>query len=88
MYLYKVHKCILREIESICSNFFKGADPSERKISWVSWDKVVAAKKYGGLGVSSYYALNRALLLKWVWRFISHDGSLWYRVIKAIYGSF
>nr|GEV25887.1 RNA-directed DNA polymerase, eukaryota, reverse transcriptase zinc-binding domain protein [Tanacetum cinerariifolium] len=66
---------------------FKGAAHSERKISWVSWGKVLASKKYGGLGVSSYYALNRTLLLKWVWRFISQDGSLWYRVIHALYGT-
>nr|GEY85442.1 RNA-directed DNA polymerase, eukaryota [Tanacetum cinerariifolium] len=58
-----------------------------RKIYWVTWDKVLASKKHGGLGVSSYYALNRALLLKWVWRIISQDGSLWSRVINAIYGS-
>ncbi|GKD89514.1 hypothetical protein Tco_1365021, partial [Tanacetum coccineum] len=37
--------------------------------------------------VSSFHALNRALLLKWVWRFVSQDGSLWYRVIRALTGS-
>nr|GFA54353.1 hypothetical protein [Tanacetum cinerariifolium] len=42
--------------------------------------------KNGGLGVSSFHALNRALLLKWVWRFLSQDGSLWHRVIQALYG--
>ncbi|GJZ99520.1 hypothetical protein Tco_0672071 [Tanacetum coccineum] len=61
-------------------------DTLERKIAWVSWDKVLASKKKGGLGVSSFHALNRALLLKWVWRFLSQDGSLWYRVIQALYG--
>ncbi|GJZ89585.1 hypothetical protein Tco_0661367 [Tanacetum coccineum] len=35
----------------------------------------------------SFHALNRALLLKCVWRFISQDGSLWFRVIKALYGT-
>nr|GEX36305.1 RNA-directed DNA polymerase, eukaryota [Tanacetum cinerariifolium] len=59
----------------------------KKKITWVAWDKVLASKKQGGLGVSSYYALNRALLLKWVWRFISQDGSLWSRIINAFYGS-
>nr|GEZ58185.1 RNA-directed DNA polymerase, eukaryota [Tanacetum cinerariifolium] len=48
--------------------------------------KVLAAKKNGGQGVSSFHALNHALLLKWVWRYISQDGSLWYRVIQAIHG--
>ncbi|GJW56983.1 RNA-directed DNA polymerase, eukaryota [Tanacetum coccineum] len=85
--IFKVPKGILKEMETIRSNFFKGADQSDSKISWVAWEKVLASKKNGGLGVSSFYALNRALLLKWVWRFISQDGSLWYRVIQALYGS-
>ncbi|GKD84122.1 hypothetical protein Tco_1350961 [Tanacetum coccineum] len=73
-------------MESIRSTFFNGADPSERKITWVAWEKVLASKKNGSLGVSSFHALNRALLLKWVWRFLSQDGSIWSRVISAIYG--
>ncbi|GKB10948.1 RNA-directed DNA polymerase, eukaryota [Tanacetum coccineum] len=52
-----------------------------------SWDNVLSVQTDGGLGVSSFFALNRALLLKWVWRFISGDGSLWCKVIQAIYGS-
>ncbi|GJZ44343.1 RNA-directed DNA polymerase, eukaryota, reverse transcriptase zinc-binding domain protein [Tanacetum coccineum] len=55
------------------------------KSSWVKWS-VLAAKEKGGLGVSSLFALNRALLMKWFWRFYSHNDSLWSRVIKAIYG--
>nr|GEX31413.1 RNA-directed DNA polymerase, eukaryota [Tanacetum cinerariifolium] len=61
-------------MEAIRCNFFNGADPAERKITWVSWDKVLASKKNGGLGVSSFHALNRALLLKWVWCFILKMG--------------
>lgn len=33
-----------------------------------------------------FFALNRALIFKWIWRFISHDSSLWARFIQAIYG--
>ncbi|GJQ94656.1 RNA-directed DNA polymerase, eukaryota [Tanacetum coccineum] len=50
-------------------------------------DKVLASKKNEGLGVSSYFALNRALLCKWIWRFISQEDSLWFHVIQALYGS-
>nr|GEV05023.1 hypothetical protein [Tanacetum cinerariifolium] len=58
-----------------------------KKIVWVKWAKVLAAKKFGGLGVSSFYALNRALLSKWVWRFISCDNSIWFRFVKAMHGN-
>nr|GFA09172.1 RNA-directed DNA polymerase, eukaryota [Tanacetum cinerariifolium] len=70
----------LKALESIRNRFFNGADQSDHKITWVAWDKVLASKKKGGLGVSNFFALNRALLLKWVWRFVSQDGSLWCKV--------
>ncbi|GKA43110.1 ovarian tumor, otubain [Tanacetum coccineum] len=52
-------------MEAIRRNFFNGIQDDERKISCIKWAKVLAPKKHGGLGVSSFYALNRALLLKW-----------------------
>ncbi|GJY44921.1 RNA-directed DNA polymerase, eukaryota, reverse transcriptase zinc-binding domain protein [Tanacetum coccineum] len=39
-----------------------------------------------GLGVSSLYALKRALMCKWVWRFTTQKNLLWTRVIKVIHG--
>nr|GEV06758.1 RNA-directed DNA polymerase, eukaryota, reverse transcriptase zinc-binding domain protein [Tanacetum cinerariifolium] len=67
-------------------HFFNGHDVSSKKTSWVQWNKVLAPKDKGGLGVSSLYALNRGLMFKWVWRFLTQDISLWARVIKAIHG--
>ncbi|GKE23604.1 RNA-directed DNA polymerase, eukaryota, reverse transcriptase zinc-binding domain protein, partial [Tanacetum coccineum] len=71
-------------LESIRCQFFNGHDVSSKKASWVQWNKVLAPKDKGGLGVSSLYALNRGLMFKWVWRFLTQDTSLWARVIKAI----
>nr|GEV74565.1 RNA-directed DNA polymerase, eukaryota, reverse transcriptase zinc-binding domain protein [Tanacetum cinerariifolium] len=64
-----------------------GIQDGDKKISWIKWAKVLASKDHGGLGFFSFYALNKALLLKWVWRFLSRDNSLWFRTIHAIYGS-
>nr|GEZ16735.1 RNA-directed DNA polymerase, eukaryota [Tanacetum cinerariifolium] len=44
---------------------FYGAPDNEEKISWVKWSKILLPKKHGGLGVSSFYTLNHALLFKW-----------------------
>ncbi|GKC39288.1 RNA-directed DNA polymerase, eukaryota, partial [Tanacetum coccineum] len=87
MSLYKVPKAVLNSMEAIRRDFFNGIPDGERKIAWVKWTKVLASKNQGGLGVSSFYALNRALLVKWVWRFLSGDNSLWARVIYAMHGS-
>ncbi|GJV79418.1 hypothetical protein Tco_1515288 [Tanacetum coccineum] len=86
MSIFKVPSSILKSLESIRSRFFNGQDPKSNKASWVKWNKVLTPKDKGGLGVSSLFALNRGLMLKWVWRFYSHKCSLWTKVIKAIYG--
>ena len=59
---------------------------NSNKSIWVKWSYVLASKEKGGLGVSSLYALNRALMFKWVCRFTTKKDSLWARVIKAIHG--
>nr|GEY62091.1 putative RNA-directed DNA polymerase, eukaryota, reverse transcriptase zinc-binding domain protein [Tanacetum cinerariifolium] len=86
MSMFKVPTGTLRTLESIRGKFFNGHEISIKKASWVQWNKVLAPKVNGGLGVSSLYALNRGLMFKWVWRFLSHDFTLWTRVIKAIHG--
>ncbi|GJR20021.1 RNA-directed DNA polymerase, eukaryota, reverse transcriptase zinc-binding domain protein [Tanacetum coccineum] len=86
MSIYRVPKRVLLVLESIRSHFFNGHESSSKKASWVKWSSVITSKEKGGLGVASLYALNRALMLKWVWRFFSNKESFWARVIKAIYG--
>nr|GEW52619.1 RNA-directed DNA polymerase, eukaryota, reverse transcriptase zinc-binding domain protein [Tanacetum cinerariifolium] len=86
MSIFKVPRGVLKTMEAIRNRFFIGADQLERKLTWIAWDKVLASKKNRGLGVSSFFALNRALLLKWVWRFVSCDDSLWCQVVRAMYG--
>ncbi|GKA99018.1 RNA-directed DNA polymerase, eukaryota [Tanacetum coccineum] len=84
MSLYRVPKTVLNMMESLRSKFFNGSDGGDKKITWIKWTKVLAAKKNGGLGVSSFFALNRALLFRWVWRFMSKEDSLWFRLsLKA-----
>ncbi|GJW41995.1 zinc finger, CCHC-type containing protein [Tanacetum coccineum] len=75
MSIFKVPLTVLRSLESIRCQFFNGHELKSNKSSWVKWNSVLAAKEKGGLGVSSLFALNRALLMKWFWRFYSHNDS-------------
>nr|GEV36064.1 RNA-directed DNA polymerase, eukaryota [Tanacetum cinerariifolium] len=88
MFIFKVPMKILNRMESNCSNFFNGIELNSKKSIWVKWSNVLSSKEKGGLGVSSLYALNCALMFKWVWRFTTQQDLLWTRVIKAIYGEF
>ncbi|GJS59377.1 RNA-directed DNA polymerase, eukaryota [Tanacetum coccineum] len=78
---------VINNMESYRMDFFNGVENIERRTSLIGWRKIFASKKKGGLGLSCYFALNRALLIKWIQPFISNGSSLWYRFIKAIYGA-
>ncbi|GJV09532.1 RNA-directed DNA polymerase, eukaryota, reverse transcriptase zinc-binding domain protein [Tanacetum coccineum] len=86
MSLFKVPTKVLLNMESIRCHFFNGIEHKGKKPIWVKWNKVLASKEKGGLGVSSFYALNRALLFKWVWRFCTQQSALWTKIIKGIHG--
>nr|GEV23568.1 RNA-directed DNA polymerase, eukaryota [Tanacetum cinerariifolium] len=87
MSIFKVLIGVLNHLEYIRRNFFYGVDGSDRMLAWIGWNMVLTSKKNGGLGVSSFFAHNRALLFKWVWRFLTDGSSLWTHFIKAIFGN-
>ncbi|GKV22123.1 hypothetical protein SLEP1_g32015 [Rubroshorea leprosula] len=58
----------------------------DRKIAWVSWEKVCNSRKNGGLGVKDLDRFNMALLGKWRWRLVVEKEALWNRVVEAKYG--
>ena len=87
MSLYRALEAVLKHIERMRNSFFLGAELEERKITWVSWKTVMAEKQFGGLGISSLFALNNALLFKWIWRFLTRPSDLWTHVIRNIYGT-
>ncbi|GKA94797.1 RNA-directed DNA polymerase, eukaryota, reverse transcriptase zinc-binding domain protein, partial [Tanacetum coccineum] len=86
MSIYKDPKKIINSLESIRSHFFNGVDHLSKKPIWIKWKKVLALIDKGGLGISSFYALNRALLFKWIWLFYMQDLSLWAKldIVKGI----
>ncbi|KAL6508840.1 hypothetical protein OROHE_021399 [Orobanche hederae] len=84
--IFKLPIAVAKSIEAIRRNFFIGKSSDSRKMSWFAWDHVLTSKENGGLGIGSLFALNRALLFKWWWRFMIDPSALWVKVIKSLYG--
>ena len=73
------------------SNFWWGQKEKERKLAWISWEKLYLSKNEGGMGFRDLKTFNLALLAKQGWRIQQNPNSLVYRVYKAKYfakGSF
>nr|GEV05176.1 RNA-directed DNA polymerase, eukaryota, reverse transcriptase zinc-binding domain protein [Tanacetum cinerariifolium] len=85
MSMFRVPVKVFQVLESIRGRFFNGHEMGSNEASWVKWTNVLMDKKHGGLGVSSLYALNRSLMIKWIWRFFTQKESLWAEVISAIH---
>lgn len=72
---------VVEKLEKIRRTFLWGGSEGKRCIYWVSWDKVIASKEDGGLGVSSIKSLNISLIMKWWWRLRSEPAALWANAI-------
>jgi hypothetical protein len=58
---------------------------SHRHIVLIRWSIISTPKQYDGLGLLNLKYMNRALLLKWWWRFSINSAQLWKSVLIAKY---
>lgn len=47
----------------------------------IKWIDVCQSKRKGGLGIRNLSSLHRALLGKWIWRFVMENNSIWKTII-------
>ena len=61
---FMLSKKMCSQLQSITSRFWWGAADGQRKVHWISWDKMCTLKKKGGMGFRNYGVFNQALLAK------------------------
>jgi hypothetical protein len=64
-----------------------GGIGEEFKFHLVNWSKVCSPISSGGLGIRNLRIFNKALLGKWLWRYVHEREAWWKSVVDAKYGS-
>ena len=85
MSCFKLPDTLCKELNSLMGNFWWGQKDKERKMAWVSREKLCIPKAEGGMGFKDLRAFNLALLAKQWWRMQQNPNSLVHRVLKAKY---
>ncbi|RVW23310.1 putative ribonuclease H protein [Vitis vinifera] len=86
MSLFRMPKSVVKRLEKIQRDFLWGGGSLERKVHLINWEVVCTSKEKGGLGMRRIDSLNKALLGKWVWRFVVEKDNLWRLMIGVKYG--
>ncbi|XP_043687599.1 uncharacterized protein LOC122638815 [Telopea speciosissima] len=76
---------VKQKLESMFSNFLWTGPSLERKVHYISWDKICKPKDEGGLGIRRITDMNITGILKQIWWIASKKDSLWVRWVYARY---
>ncbi|XP_048613305.1 uncharacterized protein LOC125587171 [Brassica napus] len=85
MTCFELPASLIRRIQSALTRFWWDGPDGNKKMAWVSWDKMKQPKSLGGLGVRDFECFNDAFLAKLSWRLINNPSCLLSRVLFGKY---
>ncbi|XP_058757339.1 uncharacterized mitochondrial protein AtMg00310-like [Vicia villosa] len=83
---FKLPIKVNEEIVKLQRNFLWHNVEERKGVNWISWKTICKHKEDGGLGVKDMLAFNKALLTKWLWRFLKEDNAIWRGILEERYG--
>lgn len=87
MQCFKLPLSLCKRIQAAVTKFWWDDKEGERKMAWVSWDKMTQPKEIGGLGVREFQAFNDGFLGKLSWIILNNPDILLSRVLLGKYSS-
>ncbi|KAG5613422.1 hypothetical protein H5410_024703 [Solanum commersonii] len=88
-YLFPIPLKVIEKLDMLRRNFLWQGGKEGKGYYLVKWNTVMQSKLRGGLGnpgIRNLKVQNRNLLMKWLWRFIIEDNTLWKEAETTKYG--
>ncbi|WMV14448.1 hypothetical protein MTR67_007833 [Solanum verrucosum] len=86
MSLFPIPAKVTKRLDAIKRNFLWQGSEDKRKYHLVKWKELLVSKRGGGLNIRELKTQNKSLMMKWLWKFVSPEVSLWKEVIIEKYG--
>jgi hypothetical protein len=55
------------------------------KYHMAKWEALATPREFGGLRIINTRIMNGCVLVKWVWRLVNKEDSLWSRILRGEY---
>ena len=85
MSCFKFRDSLCKELNSMTRNFLWGQKDKERKMAWISWEKLCIPKFESNMRFKDLKVVNFVLLAKQGWRLQQNPNSITYKILKAKY---
>uniref|UniRef100_A0A803NH51 Reverse transcriptase domain-containing protein n=1 Tax=Cannabis sativa TaxID=3483 RepID=A0A803NH51_CANSA len=73
------------KIDKTLRDFWWGDTEDKRVMHTIAWERLCKPKIHGGLGFRTTKDTNMAFLMKWAWKLMVEDSSLWVKIVNAKY---
>uniref|UniRef100_A0A453CQA5 Reverse transcriptase zinc-binding domain-containing protein n=1 Tax=Aegilops tauschii subsp. strangulata TaxID=200361 RepID=A0A453CQA5_AEGTS len=83
MSVFKLPASVCDELTHMIRQYWWGMENGNKKMAWMSWDKLRLPKSMGGMGFRDMLSFNQALLAKQAWRLLDTLESLCAWLLKA-----
>ncbi|KAG7616431.1 Endonuclease/exonuclease/phosphatase [Arabidopsis thaliana x Arabidopsis arenosa] len=85
MFCFKIPVSLCKRIQSALTRFWWDSSETNRKMCWISWQKLVQPKGEGGLGFRDIPCFNDGLLAKISWRILQKPSCLLAKILLGKY---
>ncbi|XP_059445337.1 uncharacterized protein LOC132177129 [Corylus avellana] len=85
MSVFLLPKTLCKDINLMMAKFWWGHKSNDKKVAWMSWEKMRKAKEKGGMGFRDLECFNIALLAKQGWRLTQNPDSSVAKILKEKY---